>query len=385
MPGQQAIQAGKAFVEFVLSDKKVGGQIAAIGSKMRKMGGIGLAVSGPLTAAFAATALTFASVGSELADLHARSGRSVQDLSELKYAAKQSGTDLGTLEKAFRVLQAKGTDPAEFDTIAAEIGAIPDETERARAAMELFGKKTGASILPLLQDLPELRQKARDLGVTMSAENAAAADELGDALDTAGDQFQALVVQIGAAIAGPLTKFLVWSQQMLAGVIEFVRENPNMVAAIAATTAAIAAVSAAAVSFGVILTIISLHPIIAALTLIAGLVVGVAVYFGLASDAAGDFKESLDGVDMPGASPAAQARTQAATTNAQLQTALAGGEVRFPTGTSASADPAAKAAATRSYLPDIAKATRETADGIKQMVRLVNYTPLGILAQVLPG
>lgn len=381
------IRAGKAFVEFVLGDKKLEGQMASIGKKLTKLGSIGVAATAPILAGFTAAALTFANVGSELHDLSTKTGLSVESLSELSFAAQLSGVSLGSIEKAAKNLQKNGIDPKRFDEIADSIAAIPDPTARAQAAMQAFGSRSGTALLPLLTELPKLRQQARDLGVTLSTEDAAAADELGDALDASKAQLTALVVQIGAAIAGPLTEFLTWSQGMVASVIEFVKENPNMVAAIAATTAAIAAVSAAAVVFGTILTIISLHPIIAALSVIAGLVVGVATYFGLASGAAGDFKKSLDGVKMPGApaSPSPFA-SQASQAQAQLRGALAGRTVA-PTGTIATAA-AAAAPAARDYAADIAKATRETADGIRELVQIARFTPTssigGALAYLLP-
>lgn len=378
MPGR-AIEAGKAFVEFVIGDKKLDGQLARIGSKLRKVGGIGLAVSGPLIAGFTAAALTFASVGSELADMSARTDQAVENISELSFAANQTGTDLGTVEKAFRQLQDKGIDPARFDEIAADIASIEDPTKRADAAMSLFGKKGGAALLPLMQQLPQLRQQARDLGLVLSTEDAAAADELGDSIDIAKQQFQAMVVQIGAAIAGPLTEFLTWSQGVLGATIQWIKENPRLVRTIAAVTLGIAGASAAAVTFGVILAIISAHPIIAALTLIAGLVLGVAAYFGLASDAAGDFKTSLNGVKMPGAGPNAAATAQAQAVQTQLTGALAGRAV-VPVTSAPSAQAPPRPA--RDYTAEIAKATRETADGIQTMITIARGNPANYLGTI---
>jgi hypothetical protein len=375
MAGGQGIQAGKAFVEFVLGDKKINGQLASIAGKLRKFGSIGAAATGPLLAGFAAAALTFANVGSALADTSQRTGIAVESLSELSYAAQQSGTDLGVIEKAAKNLQKKGIDPRRFDEFANSIAQIQDPVKQAQAAMETFGKASGTALLPLIRDLPALRQKARDLALTMSAEDAAAADEFGDALDTAKAQFTALAVQIGAAIAGPLTEFLVWSQGILASTIQFIHENPRLVAAIAAVAAGIAAASAAAVTFGIILAVISAHPIIAALTLIAGLALGVAVYFGLASDAAGDMKKSLDGVKMPGASPNAQLSGQAQTVQNQLRNAASGRQVQ-PT---VAAQAAASAPVEKDRTAEIARWTRESAQELKYITKIISRTPAGVL------
>lgn len=288
------IQAGKAFVEFILSDKKFKSQLHTFTGALRKAGNVGLAFSTPILAGFGAAAAAFASVGSELNDMSARTGISVESLSELKFAAQQTGTSLEAIQKAAKELQQHGVDPKRFDEIANSIAAIPDPTKQAQAAMKAFGARSGQALLPLLRDLPALREQARALGLTMSTEQAAAADALGDSFDTVKAQLVAMTVQMGAAIAGPLTEFLTWAQGTLTSVIGFIQANPDLVAAIAAVTVGIAAASAAMIVLGTIMAVISAHPIIATLTLIAGLVLGLATYFGLASNAASGFKASLD-------------------------------------------------------------------------------------------
>lgn len=353
------IEAGKAFVRFVLDDKGLETKLGSIASKFRKFGSIGLAATTPILVGFAAATASFVSLGSELDDVSQRTGLTAESLSELKFAAEQSGVSLAEIEKAAAFLQKKGIDPARFDAIAGSIASIEDPTKRAQAAMEAFGAKTGRALLPMLAELPQLRAQARALGITLSSEDAAAAAKLGDAFDIAKNQLTAMAVQIGAAIAGPLTNFLEWAQNILAWVIGFVRENPNLVAAIAAVTLGIAAASAAAVTFGVILAVISAHPIIAALTAIAALVIGLATYFGFASDAAGDFSKSLD--DIKASTP--DISTRSASVQSDLQSAVSGASVR----------PVSAAAATpvvRDVSQEIARYTRETAEGVARLVAI---------------
>lgn len=348
-----AIEAGKAFVEFLIEDKKFNKGLGAIGQKMQKFGAIGSLATAPLIAGFTAAAYTFASVGSELEILSKRTGLSVESLSELRFAAEQSGISLQQIERAARELQKKGISPKKFDQIAASIAAIQDPTKRAQVALQTFGKRTGTVLLPMLSRLSELRQKARDLGLTLSEEDAEAAHKLENAFGALKMQLTAVLVQIGAAIAGPLTEFLAWSQKAIAATIEWIKENPRLVRAIAAVTLGIAAASAAAVTFGIILAVISAHPIIAALALIAGLVLGVAAYFGLASDAAGDFKKSLD--------------VQAASVKGQLTVALAG-QIK-PAGVAASGS-----SVVNSEFSEVVRWTRDSAESLR---RLVQYAKNG--------
>lgn len=292
----QGIRAGKAFVEFFIDDKAINSGLAKVSKTLSAWGRKGLSVAGPITAAFGAAAATFASVGSELNDLSERTGLSVESLSELSFAAKQTGTDMGVVEKATKKLQQDGIDPLKFDEIAADLSKIPDHTQRAQAAMEIFGPKVGTALLPLLRDLPQLRQQARDLGIVMSTEDATAADALGDAFDASKAQLVALTAQIGAAIAGPLTEFLTWSQAILVPIIQFIHENPVLVEAIAATAATIAVASAAAMVFGAALAFIAANPIIVTIGAIVGGLVAVAKYFDLATSAAEAFREVTDAI-----------------------------------------------------------------------------------------
>lgn len=356
----QGIRAGKAFIEFLIDDKKVDSGLAKVGNKLTNFGKIGLAASAPIVAGFTAAVTTFASVGGALDDLHRRTGLSVESLSELSFAAAQSGTDMGVVEKAIKELQKNGIDPLNFDKIAADLAAIPDHTERAKQAIDIFGAKAGTALLPLLEDLPQLREQARQLGLVMSTEDSQAADRLGDAFDASKAQMVALMAQIGAAIAGPLTEFLQWSQGIVASVIQWVHENPRLVRTIAAIAAAIAIASTALITFGTIMTIITLHPIVAALTLIAAAIVGIATYFGLATDGAGDFKKKLDGIKTP-----SLPQTQAINAQAnQLQSQLQG--VQLGSVTQSPLSPSAQAAATQfnndaiAWLREIAGSTRGT-------------------------
>lgn len=267
----QGIRAGKAFVEFVLDDKRFKRELHSLRGAMLKVGAVGLAATAPIIAGFTGAAAAFANSGSELHDMSKQMGISVEMLSEMKYAAEQSGTSLRALSLAARQLQKKGISPARFFEVAESVAAIEDPVKRAQLAMERFGARSGTSLLPMLEDLPQLRAQFKLLGIGMSTQNAAAADALGDAFGDAKAQFTALINQVGAAIAGPLTDFLVRSQGVLAWTIEFIKQNPVLVQGIASLTAGIAAASVAALGLGAALTVLSANPIVIAVGAIGAL------------------------------------------------------------------------------------------------------------------
>lgn len=356
------IEAGKAYVKIILDDSEFKSQLNKAGKSLIKFGSIGAAATAPLIAGFTAAAYTFANAGSELNDMSQRTGVGAEALSELKYAAEQSGTSMEAVEMALRTMARKGMDPNKFHEVAASIAAITDPAKRTQAAIAAFGR-SGTAVLPMLADgaegLQAMRDKAHALGITMSSENVAAADALGDAIDTAKAQVYGLAIQVGAAIAGPLTEFLTWTQGIVAWTIDFIRNNPAMVASIAAITAAVAALSAGITILGTVMLVISAHPIIAALVAILALIIGIAAYFGVASSASGQFKSSLDKVsNIPGVSAALKSTSSPVV--------------------SPSAATTAQATAGGGSIKDVAKWTQLTAEHCARMVQLLSDSGLTV-------
>ena len=170
-----AIEAGKAFVKFLLDDKQFSWG-SRTGKSLRKWGAIGLAATGPIIAGFTACVAAAVRVGGQLDDMSKRTGLSAESLSELRFAAAQTGTDLGAIERA-RQKRCSKKAFRRLNSIASPRSSPPFPTIRIRAKSDGdFRQRVGQGLLPLLQDLPRLREEARRLGVTMSDEDVAAAD-----------------------------------------------------------------------------------------------------------------------------------------------------------------------------------------------------------------
>lgn len=193
------------FVELMLRDNKFVQGLS--GAKAKLIGfGKSAAIAGAAVAAAGVAAVgvglkNFLTLGDSLQKMSDRTGVTVESLSELKHAAEQSGTDIGTVEKALRKMAKDGLDPKNFDQVAAGIAAIEDPTKRAAAAMEVWGTKTGPALLPMLRDLPSLRKEARDLGFVMSGEAAQSAVRVGDMFANLWETLKQGSVAIGAAVA----------------------------------------------------------------------------------------------------------------------------------------------------------------------------------------
>lgn len=165
-------------------------------------------------------------------DLSIRVGVSTEVLSAYGYAASQTGTDIETLAKGLKVLSKNAADSLNptseqakvFDAlgitvtdatgklkgldqlipeIADKFKALEDGTTKAALAQALFGK-AGLELTEFLNQggdgLAEFTAKARELGIVVDGQTAAAADEFNDTL---GD-LKAQVSGMGLSIAREL-------------------------------------------------------------------------------------------------------------------------------------------------------------------------------------
>ena len=188
MTSTQGIRAGRAFVEIFADDSKLVRGLKAAQAKLKNFGASVRAMGTKLMAAGAAVAAplagmskTFSDMGDHIAKMAARTGISVESLSELAYAADLSGTSLEGLETGVRKMQktlvnaAAGSSSAQdalkmlgltikdldgmspeqqFKKIADRISQIEDPTVRAAAAMEVFGR-SGTELLPMMYAFSE--------------------------------------------------------------------------------------------------------------------------------------------------------------------------------------------------------------------------------------
>jgi len=104
-----------------------------------------------------------------------------------------------------RFMVKRGLDVHKFDEILVAVSQIADDSERAAAAMKIFGDKgVGTALLPMAGELGQLRAEARGLGLSMSPRQAALADDLGDSFVRLKGAFSGLSLIIGEAMAPSL-------------------------------------------------------------------------------------------------------------------------------------------------------------------------------------
>lgn len=266
------VRAGGAFIEIFSKDAafqkslaKIRNQLQSFGQSLRSIGTVGVGAGLGIVAPLALATKSFADAGSEINDMAARTGVGTDALQELGYAARQSGSSLGTVERGIRMMQkqakAEGTSPEEmFMRMADQIGAIEDPTQRAAFALKHFGR-VGTELIPMMANgragLEEMRQKARELGIVMSAEDVAAADELGDSLDSLWDTLGGIKNTIGAALAPALTSLANTITGVFSGVRAFIDNNRGLVQGILVGGIALTVIGGALIGLGVSLQVAS--------------------------------------------------------------------------------------------------------------------------------
>jgi len=286
------IEAGKAYVKFLLDDKDLTKGLAKVGAKLQSVGKIGLAATAPIIGAFTAATVAALEYGDGIGDMAARTGIAAKELSGLQYAADQSDVSIQALERGIQKMtvnignaangtgtfgktlgdlgigltELRGLNPdQQFAKLADAVRKVEDPSQRAALAQKVFGK-AAMELMPLLmqgsQGMAGLAAEAANLGIVLTEEDVAALGELDQALKTSKQQLFGMAVQVGAAVAGPLTDFLTTIQPIVAMVTQWIKENPELTRSIMAVTAAIAAASAASYALGTVFTFLSLHPFV---------------------------------------------------------------------------------------------------------------------------
>ena len=172
--------------------------------------------------------------GLEAADsagkLAQKMGTTVEEASALSYAAKLSAVDTGTLAKGMKGLSEKlveasdgasdtarlfklmgvdikgGTVPA-LEQVADYFAQLPDGATKTALAVKVLGK-SGQEMIPFLNEggagIRRMKEEAKDLGLVIDGETAAAAQKFNDNLAAMKTGAEALAITLATKMAGAL-------------------------------------------------------------------------------------------------------------------------------------------------------------------------------------
>lgn len=310
MVAGRALKAGNAFIEYFIRDSKFRASLRGIETRLKSSGrfitGIGARLAGAVAAAaapLAASVITFIRAGDELDKMSARTGASVEALSALKFAASQSGAEFTAVEKGLLKMNKVLLDlddgllavVKDFDSLGLSIDdfeglgiverlaliadglmGVEDMGKRSGLALRVLGK-AGAALLPLLsggaEGIAEFRERAGQLGLLVSPEQAASAAKLTDSLDILKRVLGATSFNIGAALADPIRAVVDSLVLVAVKIVRFVGLNKELIQSFAGFLLAAAGVAAAITAFG--LSLIIAGTLVGSVASLWGLLVGV--------------------------------------------------------------------------------------------------------------
>jgi len=197
-----------------------------------------VAAGAAITAAMFKMADSYTKAGEEVAKMAKRTGFGVETLSELRYAAKLSGSSIESLEKGIKRMAstiedakdgletytrsfdklglsveevARMTPEEQFWAIATAIAELEDATTRAAIAQDFFGR-AGTDLLPMLAageaGIAAMRNEAHELGLVFTEESAAAAEDFQDAITKLKGSLQGLGAEIIEDLIPTLEKYI---------------------------------------------------------------------------------------------------------------------------------------------------------------------------------
>lgn len=251
---------------------KTNSDLQKFGKSMQKVGASFAAVGGAITAALGVAVKSLANAADVADDTAKRTGLTVEAVQELGYVAKMTGSNLATVEVALRTMQKGLTDSgtesaaftsaletlglslaelramnpqAQFDALSQAIAGVTDPSQRAGLAMTVFGR-AGTALLPMLAEgadgIAKLKDEAHKYGYVMSQEVAEAGSNFNDNLDRLKGSLGGLAQQVVAGLLPTLNSLVKCAADVVAGIKEWINNNPNLVSTLAHVAASIGAV-----------------------------------------------------------------------------------------------------------------------------------------------
>jgi hypothetical protein len=241
--GSILVDSSKAEESISKTEKGAEGLATKLGNGIKTAGKWGLAIGAGAAAAGGAL-MALANKTAESADfidkLSERTGINREELQRWKYAAEQSGADIGKLEvgmkklsdtmdkantgsklseEAFTRLGVSMDDlqkksPSEmFNTVAAKLADMPDSAERNALGNQLLGKSY-TELMPLLnagsEGMGDLMARADELGLVMSEDAVKANVVFGDSMADVKSAFGAIFMHLSNEFLPILQSFLDW-------------------------------------------------------------------------------------------------------------------------------------------------------------------------------
>lgn len=286
-----AIRAGGAFVEIMADDSALKKTLSGTESFVKKWSkafgnlslGLGITSFGLMAPATGMLALvkSMAQNGADLALMSQRTGIAVDQLSDLKYAAKQAGVGMDDLEASTKRMQRAIGDAAiglqgvggstaakalaDLKLNAKELAALPTDQQllkigdalakignidaRSALSQAIFGQhgQGGTSLLPLFAAGPsgaslasDLMAQARTTGLNVSSSDASNALAFTRAWDLLSAAASRVGLAFGSVLMPPLARTMTVIAKLTPEILSFISTNKKLILGVAGGAAALA-------------------------------------------------------------------------------------------------------------------------------------------------
>jgi hypothetical protein len=217
------------------------------GISAAKMGLSLSAIGGAVLAPIARSLHTFTSLGSELADIAARTKIGAERLMEYKLAIENTG---GSFEQLEKIIHKSGLETGQFLARIERIKGLPEHLQDA-ALRPLVGTKNAAQIREMLKALDESRETVSRLELGVTQEQLDKADALGDRMHELALKWQHVKFSVGLAVAPLWESFVGASTRLLIIYDRLVQKNDGLIRGLTVTASIVAAVGAGLAALGV--------------------------------------------------------------------------------------------------------------------------------------
>lgn len=248
---------------------------------LKKLGQSFAVTGAAITASIGLMTKSFITATARIDDTSKALQLTTKSFQNLSYAASQTGNDIATISMGIktlsRVVNKANEGNVEYQKTFQEIGIsyrellklspekqlekvgqalnnISSPTRRVAVSMELFGK-SGATLIETATKMSQLSEEAQRLGIIIDDEVIQAGDTLSDRFSTINQQISALNANIGASLAPALLSLTSRISNVIATVIEFVKNHKKLVSVI---TLSISIIGSLTFAFGSLLTAITI-------------------------------------------------------------------------------------------------------------------------------
>ena len=235
-------EANKGIEETTKNAGGLGDKLKSGISTAAKWGTVVAAGATAAAAGVLKVAMNSAAAADEVDKMSQKIGISKEGYQEWSYVLGQNGMDISSLQMGMKtlvtqmdgVVNGTASSVAMFDALGLSVydstGALKDQetmmnevmvaladmpngTEKARLATELFGR-SGSELMPMLNQgsaaMLDLTQRAHDLGLIMSDETVSAGVVLGDTMDDVKQSFGMIATELGAQLMPHIQTALEW-------------------------------------------------------------------------------------------------------------------------------------------------------------------------------